>query len=61
VAAPSGTDGPAGSGVHPDAPQESHGSSASYLGYLLCLAGRPDLIAARHLHDRLPPEMPPMC
>jgi hypothetical protein len=38
-----------------------HGSSGSYLGYLLCAAGRPDLLTIRHLHARLPPDMPPMC
>ncbi len=43
------------------AQHERRGSSGGYLGYLLCTAGRQDLRTARHLHDRLPPEMPPMC
>ena len=45
-------------------PAGQHGrrdSSGSYLGYLLCTVGRQDLLTTRHLHDRLPPEMPPMC
>jgi len=45
-------------------PAGQHGrrdSSGSYLRYLLCTVGRQDLLTTRHLHDRLPPEMPPMC
>ena len=45
----------------PAAQHERRDSSGGYLGYLLCAAGRQDLLAARYLHDRLPPEMPPMC
>ena len=45
----------------PEAQRERHGSSGGYLGYLLCAAGRQDLLTTRHLHDRLPPEMPPLC
>jgi len=40
---------------------ERRDSSGGYLGYLLCTAGRQDLLTTRHLHDRLPPEMPPLC
>ena len=45
----------------PAAQHERRGASGGYLGYLLCTAGRQDLLTTRHLHDRLPPEMPPMC
>jgi hypothetical protein len=45
----------------PAAQHQRRDSSGGYLGYLLCAAGRPDLLTTRHLHDRLPPEMPPMC
>jgi hypothetical protein len=45
----------------PAAQHESRDSSGGYLGYLLCTAGRQDLLTTRKLHDRLPPEMPPMC
>ena len=45
----------------PAARHEGRGSSGGYLGYVLCAAGRQDLLTTRHLHDRLPPEMPPMC
>jgi len=45
----------------PEAQRERHGSSDGYLGYLLCAAGRQDLLTTRHLRDRLPPEMPPLC
>lgn len=49
--------GQAGHGVNVVA----RGSSSGYLGYMLCNAGRQDLLTTRHVHDRLPPEMPPMC
>jgi len=45
----------------PAAQHERRGSSGGYLGYLLCTTGRQDLLTTRHLHDRLPPEMPPLC
>ena len=45
----------------PGAQRERRDSSGVYLRYLLCTVGRQDLLTARHLHDRLPPEMPPMC
>ena len=45
----------------PTAQHEERDSSDGYLGYLLCTAGRQDLLTTRHLHDRLPPEMPPLC
>jgi hypothetical protein len=45
----------------PAARHEERDSSDGYLGYLLCTAGRQDLLTTRHLHDRHPPEMPPMC
>ena len=47
--------------ARPAGRHERRGSSGGYLGYLLCAAGRPDLLTTRHLHDRLPPEMPPLC
>lgn len=43
------------------AERERRAASADYLGYLLCAAGRLDLLTTRHLRDRLPPGMPPMC
>ncbi len=45
----------------PAAQHERRDSSGGYLGYLLCTAGRQDLLTTRQLHARLPPEMPPMC
>jgi hypothetical protein len=47
--------------ARPAAGHERRGSSGGYLGYLLCAAGRPDLLATRRFQGRLPPEMPPMC
>jgi hypothetical protein len=45
----------------PAAQHEERDCSDGYLGYLLCTAGRQDLLPTRHLRDRLPPEMPPLC
>ena len=45
----------------PAAQHERRDSSGGYLGYLLCTTGRQDLLTTRHLRDRLPPEMPPLC
>jgi hypothetical protein len=47
--------------AEPAAQRERRDSSGGYLGYLLCTAGRQDLLTTRQLHARLPPEMPPMC
>jgi hypothetical protein len=47
--------------ARPAVQRERRGSSADYLGYLLCAAGRPDLLTTRHLRGRFPPEMRPMC
>ena len=44
-----------------EAQHERRDASGGYLGYLLCAAGRQDLLTTRRLHDRLPPEMPPLC
>jgi len=45
----------------PAARPQRRDSSGGYLGYLLCTAGRQDLLTTLRPHDRLPPEMPPMC
>jgi hypothetical protein len=45
----------------PAAQHERRDSSGGYLRYLLFAAGHLDLLTTRHLHDTLPPEMPPMC
>ena len=61
VQADPGVDDAGRKAATPAAQHERRGASGSYLGYLLCTAGRQDLRTTRHLHDGLPPEMPPMC